>query len=145
MVAVVLHEIGHDLDGLAGRACAFERHVDERTVVHDARGVGEFLASAPCTLGDGQTMFVHIAYGGVGLGHLRDVAEILSGVPLDYLAHFAGRMLAAGTVIKLAIERMAVGGVCHKHRTVGRGLLARDETRTRKRLDRQQSRHSQKQ
>ena len=57
-------------------------------------------------------MFVHIAYGGVGLGHLRDVAEILSGVPLDYLAHFAGRMLAAGTVIKLAIERMAVGGVC---------------------------------
>ena len=89
-------------------------------------------------------MFVHIADGRVGLRHLGNLTEILPGVPLGDTAHLARSVLPAGTVVKLTVERMAVSRVGDHHRTVGRSLLTRYKARAGHRLDREESRQSQK-
>ena len=74
VVAVVTYEIGHDADRLTSRAGALECYIDQATIVHDPRRVGELFASAPGALSDSDLMLIHIPHDIVGYGSLRDVA-----------------------------------------------------------------------
>ena len=132
MVAILGHQVGHDLQGLAGIGGALEGDIYERAVVHDAGGVLELMTSAPCALGDGQAVLVHVAYGSVGALGLGYLAEILACVPFIYLAHLPGGMSGTGSVIEFAIKSVAVSGISHKHRAVDGSVFSGNETGTRK-------------
>ena len=124
VVAVVSYQTGHDADGLAGRLATLQGDVDQAAVVHDTLGVGELLAPAPGTLGDGHLVLVHIAYDIVGDGGLGDEAEGFARVPLVYLEHEPLAPALGGVVDEVTIEGVRVSGVADHDGAVGGGLLA---------------------
>ena len=132
-IAVGIGQIGHHADRLARRAGALQRDVDHRTVVHASRRIGQFAAAAVGRFGDDERMFVHVPHRGIGMFHLRDVAQITPRVPLVDREHFARTEPALRCVelIEAAVQRMRIGGIAHQRRRIGRSAARDDEVGTR--------------
>ena len=125
-VAVLVHQVGHDVDGLAGGPGALQGDVDERAVVDDAPagGVDELGQAAPGGLGDDELVLVHVAHHIISMCHFGDLAHVLAGIPVDDLAHGAGLVVGGGLVVEGAVEGVRVGGVGDHGGAVLGGLLA---------------------
>ena len=132
-IAVGIGQIGHHADRLARRAGALQRDVDHRTVVHASRRIGQFAAAAVGRFSDDERMFVHVPHRGIGMFHLRDVAQITPRVPLVDGEHFARTEPALRCVelIEAAVQRMRIGGIAHQRRRIGRSAARDDEVGTR--------------
>ena len=72
-IAVFGYEGGHAVNRLAGSLAALQRDVDKAAVVY-SDGVFQLVATAPCSLANGELVLVHIAHHSVGVRHLRDLA-----------------------------------------------------------------------
>ncbi len=121
-IAVVAHKPRHHIHSLAGRAGALERDVNQRAVV-DKAAAFQFGASAPCALGYGKAVLVHIADGGVGVCGFRNFASVCAAVPVVDGTHCARGMVGGRLMVKLAVERVAVGGIgYHRGTVVGSSL-----------------------
>ena len=99
VIAIFLHQLSHDLDGLAGVARALEGEVDEAAVVDDAQRVDQLGASAEGGLADGQLKFVHVADDAVRLAGLFNLAQVLACVPLVDVNHRPLRIDPGGIVV----------------------------------------------
>ena len=129
MITVCVHQICHDLYGLAWRFGSFKGHIDQRTIVHYTGCVFQLVTATPGAFRDCQTVFVHIAYSSIGFGYFGYLAEIAACVPFNDLPHRAWRMFASGAVVEFTVKRMAVGGIGDKHRAVRSGVLTCDKAR----------------
>ncbi len=126
-VAVGVGQLDDCADGLACRAGALERDVDQRTVVDAARGVGQLGTAAVGGFGDDERVLVHVADRVERLGRLRYVAEEAARIPVVD-GEFGARTVASGRgVVECAVEPVRVGGVGDHDRTVGRGAARDDE------------------
>ena len=113
MIAIFLYEISHDLKGLTSCFCTLKSHINQRAIVHNAGSVSQLGTSAPCAFRDSHPMLIHISDRRVGLPGLGYLSEILSGIPLIYLAH-SSRLVSSGRgMIQLAVQSMAVRGISH--------------------------------
>jgi hypothetical protein len=65
-----------------GREFYGDRFFLNPTTSHDSLRVMKLLATAVCGLGDQKLVLVHVSYPVVCAAHLRDVAKILSCIPL---------------------------------------------------------------
>ena len=113
-VSVFIHQVCHHLEGLAGGLGAFQAQENQRAVVNKA-GAVQLRSSAPGAFGYHESVLVHVAHAGVGVGYLGYLAHIFAGVPFGYLAHRAGCVVGGGAVVELAVERVAVGGIGGEH------------------------------
>ena len=75
-------------------------------------------------------MFVHVAYGGICVGNFGNLPEALVGIPFDYRAHGAGRVVRRRLAVKLSVEVVGIGGVCNHHGAVGCGPFGRNQAGT---------------
>ena len=136
-IAIVCHQLGHPVDGLAGILGTLQCHIDQRAIVDALHLVlPALLASAVGRLADGQLVFVHVAHHAVGVSHLRDFKQLASAVPVHQHEHRAGRIVGCLAVVQLAIQRVAVRGIgnhgaailgspfCEKEIGTGRGFIA---------------------
>jgi hypothetical protein len=64
-------------------------------------------------------MLVHVADGGVGVCHFRDLAQELACVPFNNFACLPFLVVGCWLMVELTVEGVAVGGVGHKRRAVG--------------------------
>ena len=126
-VAVLLDQLRHHLDGLAGRLGALQTEVHERTVVDLSLLVDHLVAAAIGGLADAELPLVDVADDVVRHGCLGDEAVALVGVVVDDLAHSALGVLACRIVAEFGEHAVVVGIVRAEHGTVGSGSLARDE------------------
>ena len=127
VIAVFLHQLGHDLDGLAGVARALEGEVDEAAIVDDAQRVNQLGASAEGGLADGQLEFVHVADDAVRLAGLFNLAQVLACVPLVDVNHRPLRIDPGGIVVQLAEQPVGVGRIRHDGGAVRRSVLAHNQ------------------
>ena len=105
-VAVVLHEIGHYLDRLAGGLRPFERDLDQRAVVDDAVAcrILKFLVASPGRFTDTHLVLVHVTDHVICVGRLGNLAEGLAGVPVHDFAHRPFRVVGRRGVGQHAVE-----------------------------------------
>ena len=108
VVAIFLHQVGHHLDGFAGRLAALQGDVDKAAIVDDAGGIYQLFAAAKGGFGDGELMLVHVANNVVGGACLGDFAQVLTSVPLVDRAHSALGVGTGGIVVELAKESVRV-------------------------------------
>ena len=121
-IAVGVHKVGHDADGLAAVAGALQGEVDEVSVVN-ALGVAlaEGLDAAPGGLAHGKLVLVDETHYAVGAGGLRDVNLVLEAAVVVEAEHLARGMDAAGVETQLAVARVAVRSVGDHGAAVGGG------------------------
>ncbi len=117
-IAVVAHKARHHVDGLAGCLGALQGDVYQRAVV-DYAAAFKLGATAPGALGYGEAMLVHIADGGICVGCLGNLAKELAGVPFHHRSHGACGVVGGRLAVQLAVERVAVGGICYDRAAVG--------------------------
>ena len=127
IVAILFYQRRHDANGLAGCFRALQTDVDERTVVDESRGVYHLLTTAIGGLANGDLPLVDVAHHIVGLSSFGNLAQILVGVPLVYLAHVALLMLGSRIVCQVHEGTIGVGIVGTDDRAVHRGFLADNE------------------
>ena len=126
-VAVGVHQLGNDLDGLAGVLGALQGNVNQGAVVDHPLALFQFLDAAVGGLADGQLPLVHVADNRVGVRHLRDLAEQLARVPLDDIHHRAGGIVLGRAVVKFTVKLVRVGGVGDEAGTVPAGAFRDNE------------------
>ena len=127
IIAVVPDKVRHRADCLTSTLRALQSDINETSVVHDALGVRELLASTPRTLGDGYLVFVHVPDDVVGDGGLGDEAQRLACIPLMHLEHKPLTPRLGWVMDKIAIERVRVSRIANHHRAICRSLLTHDE------------------
>ena len=129
VVAVLVGQIDDDANRLACGASPLQRDIDQRSVVHHARRVGQLAASAKRTFGNDELVFVHVAHRGVGLFRLRDHPQPATRIPFVDGKHgprFIGP--ARGTVlIEGSVELVRIGCIGHHYAAIGRGSARNDE------------------
>ena len=130
IIAVLLDELGHDLQGLTGSLGTLEGDVDQRTIVDNARRVNHFLTASEGGLTDGDLPLVRVSDHIPRLSCLGNLTQILVGVPLVHLPHIAQLMLGSGIMIEghEGAERVCVVG--DEDRTIGAGFLTYNEIGT---------------
>ena len=130
VVAILLRERGHHVDGLAGGLRALQGDVDERAVVEDARGVDHLLASAEGGLADGYLPLVDVANDVVGLLGLRYLAVVFIRVPVIHLQHLPLGVLGGRTMDQALEHAVAVSRVGADDGAVLRSPFSYDEVCT---------------
>ena len=134
VIAVLLYELRHDLQGLTGGLGTLESDVDQRTVVDDTRGIGHLLAASEGGLTDGDLPLVGVADNVPRLCSLSDLTQILVGVPFIHLTLITRLMLSGRIVIEGHEGAEGVGVVSHEDRAIGAGFLAHNKIGTRHRI-----------
>ena len=107
IVAILFHQRCHDADGLARCLRALQTDVDERSVVDESRRVYHLLTTAIGGLANSDLPLVDVTHHVVGLSSFGNLAQILVGVPLVYLAHVA--LLMPGSRIMCQIHKGTIG------------------------------------
>ena len=127
VVAVLLSQLIHNLDGFASGLGSLQGDVDQRTVVDDACGINHLFAAAKGGLGDYYLMLVHIAHHVVGHRGLVNLAPQFIAFPVEDLALRTLGVSAGREVLHHAVSSIAVGVVAYKHAAVFTGFLANDD------------------
>ena len=127
VVAVLLHQLGHHLNGLARRTRTLQAQINQTSIVDDTHRVHQFGTSAESGLADGQLEFIHVAHHIVRLACLLYLSQVLARIPLINVDHRPLLVHACGIMIQLAEQRIGVGRIGNDGRTVGRHVLAHNE------------------
>ena len=128
VVAVFLHKLVHDSNGLPGRSRTLQRKVHEGEVVKPAVRVPELLPAVPSGFNDGDLLLVHEAHHPIGVLHLRDVVDL--GVRSPALPdgnHLPGLMAPRTREAQRCGKPEAVAVVSAYHAAVHRSFLAHNE------------------
>ena len=130
VIAVLLYELRHDLQGLTGSLGTLEGDINQRTVVDDTCGISHFLTASEGGLANSDLPLVGIANHIPGLSSLSNLTQVLVGVPFVHLTHIAWLMLGGGIVIEghEGAERVCVVG--DEDRAVGTGFLTHNKIGT---------------
>ena len=128
-VTVFVRQVHDDGNGFPGRRSALQGDVDEGAVVDAAAAVHQFLTAAPGGLRDNDLLFVHIAHSLPGMGHLFNLSEILSAVPVIDLEQGTRLPVCGGMIVQFAEQVMGVRRVRNEGGTVLAGALGDDDVR----------------
>ena len=125
-IAIFLDQLVHHADRFAGRAGALQRHIDQRTVVDDAVFVLQMGTAAEGGLHNDELVLVHIAHRLVGMGHLGDLAAVVSAVPVVDIEQGTRRMVGGRTEIQFSVKLVGISRIGYHTRTIGRSALGHD-------------------
>ncbi len=121
-----LHDRG---DGFPRRRGSLEGQVDERTVIDSPVGIDQFRPTAVGGFRNDQLSVVHVSYGGIGAGSLRNVAQVAPRIPFVDRYQRPGLVAFARGVVFVEgpVELVRIGRIAHHGRTVGRSPFRDDE------------------
>ncbi len=146
-VAVLVDELGHHLDRLAGGAGPLQRERHQKAVSQQPLRIFQLLSAAEGGLGQGELMFVdQAAEHLIGMRNLRDFA----GAVLDLVVarfdrnHFARLVVGGGENAECGKAPGTIAGGGNHHRAVGRSAAGDQNARTcsRRHRDEDRSRHN---
>src|SRR5574344_2242345 len=130
---MLLHERSHHLDSLTSRSGTLESNVNQRPVINTKRQfsranllairVPKFLSTTKSGLCDAHLQLIHLSHHIVGSLCLRNLTQILVGVPFIYLSHFTFGMHTTLLAIHIAIHTIRVSIITHHHTALSTRFL----------------------